>query len=357
MNLRDTYHELEQDARDYADAGRALRVLRRRRIARTAAGAACAALVIVGGVGLRQSLTHPSGDTIVAVPATSGSAEPSPAYPALPASGPIGRGAAVYTPCRHACPTLLAVTDGRRYLLGTRTVNPPGNLTLSPDGRWLGRPTASGYELRDLLGDTTHRVASPSTGGPDTAYSPWTWSADSRRVILGYHASGKVAEYTDVDLATGRLTTPRLPDGYEPVGILPSGELVLLDRSQDGESTRRQVKLRTDGSTVTLQATGDGVLADADHGLSVQVSGGRIFLLEYTGEKVAVLEFGQGGALVSRTPLADGHYAVGPTPDGYAVIQLPPDQRTGRLRLLSAGRLLHEFPGEAEIVIPGGARH
>ncbi|MEU8250040.1 hypothetical protein [Nonomuraea sp. NPDC048916] len=357
MNLRDTYHELEQEARDYADADRALRVLRRRRIVRTAAGAALAALVIAGGVGLQQGLARTPGDTIVAVPATSGSAEPSPTHPALPANGPVGQGAAVYTPCRQACPTLLALADGRQYVLGARTVNPPGNLTLSPDGRWLGMPTPSGYELRDLLGDTTHRIPAPATGGTDSAYSPWAWSADSRRLILGYHASGKVGEYTDVDLATGQITTPRLPEGSEPVGILPSGDLVLLDRSQYGESARRQVRLRTGDATVTLRATGDGVLSDADHGLSVQVSGGRVFLLEYTGEKVAVLEFDQRGVLVSRTPLADGHYAVGPTSDGYAVLQLPPDQRTGRLRLLSAGRLLREFPGEAEIVIPGGARH
>ncbi|MEV0597398.1 hypothetical protein [Nonomuraea cavernae] len=351
MNLRDSYHEPEQEARDCAGADHAPHGPRRRRIVRTAAGVTFATLLIAGGVGLQQGLARPSGDTIVAVPATPGPVS------ALPANGPVGRGAAVYTPCRQACPTLLALADGRQHLLGTRTVTPPGNLTLSPDGRWLGMPTASGYELRDLLGDTTHRIASPATGGTDTAYSPWAWSADSRRLILGYHASGKVSEYTDVDLGTGRISTPRLPEGYEPVGILPSGDLALLDQSQYGEGTRTQVRLRTGGSTVTLQASGDGVLSDADHGLSVQVSGGRVFLLEYTGEQVAVLEFGQGGALVSRTPLADGHYAVGPTADGYAVLQFPRDQRTGHQRLLSAGRLLHEFPGEAELVIPGGARH
>ncbi|GLW96383.1 hypothetical protein [Microtetraspora sp. NBRC 16547] len=357
MNLRDTYHQLEEEARDYADADRVLRVMRRRRAVRTAATVTFAALVIAGGVGLQQSLTGLSGNTITAVPAASGSATPSSAYPALPARGPVGQGAAVYTPCRYACPTLLALADGRQYLLGAHTITPPGNITLSPDGRWLGMPTASGYELRDLLGDTTRRIASPATGGAGSAYSPWAWSADSRRLILGYHASGDVSAYTDVDLTTGRATTPHLPKGYEPVGILPSGALFLLDQSQYDGSARRQVSLRTGGSAVTLRATGAGVFSDADHGLSVQVSGGRIFLLEYTGDKIAVLEFDQKGTLVSRTPLADGEYALGPTPEGYAVIQLPPDQRTGRQRLLSAGRLLHEFPGEAEIVIPGGARH
>ncbi|WP_214413828.1 hypothetical protein [Sphaerisporangium fuscum] len=353
MNLHDTYHRLEQDARDYADADRVLRVVRRRRAVRTAAGAAFAALVIAG-FGL-QSLVRPSGDTIVAVPAMSASPA---SYPALPAQGPVGQGAAVYTPCRDGCPTLLALADGRQYLLGAHTVTPPGNITLSPDGRWLGRPTENGYELRDLLGDTVRRVAgvSPATGETGYAYGPWAWSADSRRLILAYHLDGNVGKYLDVDLETGVATAPPAPEGYEPVGILNPGDLVLLDVSQY-EGVRREVKLRVGAVEVTFRATADGVLADADHGLTVQVRGDRIFLLEYTGEKVAVLQFDRKGALESRTPLADGRYPVGPTPDGYAVVQVPRDQPNGRQRLLAGDRVLQEFPGEAEIVIPGGARH
>ncbi|GII75741.1 hypothetical protein Sru01_07230 [Sphaerisporangium rufum] len=357
MNLHDTYRELEQDARDYADAGRALAVLRRRRAARTGAGAVLAAVAIAGGFGLRHGLTSSSGDTIAAIPTTAtATAEPAPPA-ALPAAGPIGRGAAVYAACRTGCPTLLDLVDGRKYTLGTGTVYPPGNITLSPDGRWLGVPTAGGYELRDLLSDVTHRIPVPPIGSAMSGYSPWAWSDDSARLILGYHADGDVSTYTEVDLTTGRTAAMRVPPGHEPVGILPSGEVILLDETQYGERPRTEVRLRTGATETTFRATGTGVLSDADHGLWVQVSRSRIFLLEYTRDQVAVLEFDPAGRLTSRTPLPEGRYAVGPTPYGYAVLQVPLNQRTGRQQLMSDGRVIHEFPGEAEIVIPGGARH
>ncbi|GAA4521028.1 MULTISPECIES: hypothetical protein [Nonomuraea] len=352
MNLRDTYHRLGADARDYADADLALRVLRRRRTVRAVTGAAAAALLVAGGFGLLQNLTR-SAETITAVPAVSTSA----GYPSLPSSGPVGRGAVVYAPCRSSCPTLLTLEDGRTYGLGARTVHPQGNITLSPDGRWLGLPTPDGYELRDLLGGTAHRVPVPGDGRADSAYSPWAWSADSRRLILGYHASGDVHAYTDVRLDDGRAEPLTPPEGYEPVGVLPSGELVLLALGQDGDGARERVRLRVGGTARTLSATGSGVLSDADHGLSVQVSGERIFVLEYTGDSVAVLRFDPRGTLVERTPLPDGQYALGPTRDGYAVVQPPADQR-GRLRLLTTdGHVLRDLPGEAEPAIPGLARH
>ena len=71
----------------------------------------------------------------------------------------MGRGAVVYAPCRSSCPTLLTLEDGRTYGLGARTVHPQGNITLSPDGRWLAfmtnqrtdvSGTARGLGLLDL---------------------------------------------------------------------------------------------------------------------------------------------------------------------------------------------------------------
>ncbi|WP_214104568.1 hypothetical protein [Acrocarpospora catenulata] len=352
MNLRDTYLQLERESRDYADADRALATLRRRRTVRQSAGAAgLAAAGLVVATLLLQ--TGGNGGEIAASPTLS--VATTPGYAALPVSGPVGQGAAVYTPCRATCPTLLSLTDGREFALGPHTVTPSGNMTLSPDGRWLGLPTLAGYQLRDLLGDTVVQVPAIGTGG---AFSPWVWSADSRRLILGYHQSGDVSGYLQVDLSTGKQTTLTPSAGYEPVGILPSGALVLLDESQYGDAERKRVTLRVDRTDITLTASPAGVFADADHGLSVQVSGGRIFVLEYTDEqKVAVAEFDTTGNRVQYTVLPDGDYAMGPTRDGYATVRMPGDQENGRQQVRVGDQVIGEYPGMAEIALPGSARH
>ncbi|MFI9592739.1 hypothetical protein [Nonomuraea sp. NPDC052265] len=61
------------------------------------------------------------------------------------------------TACQSRCPTFLLLADGRQYLLGERTVSPPGNITLSPDGRRLGR---------DVTGRQVARLPLPSDQFP-----------------------------------------------------------------------------------------------------------------------------------------------------------------------------------------------
>lgn len=270
----------------------------------------------------------------------------------LPA-GPVGAGALVYRACREGCPTFLLTTYGTQYLLGERTINPPGNFTLSPDGRWLGTPTTGGgYEVRDLQGTSIHTMRPPVSGDAESAYSPWAWSADSQRLVLGYHASGDVSAYTDVDLRTGRSAEFDLPREQEPVGILPSGNLLLLEQSR--------VQLSSAGRTFTL-TSGAGVLADADHGLSIQVSGERIFALAYSGDRITVVEFDSTGKEVARTPLPADEFPLGPVSGGFAIVQVPLDQARGRQRLEtlspSGRQLLFEVPGTADVVLPGAARH
>ncbi|WP_433242630.1 hypothetical protein ACQPYK_38415 [Streptosporangium sp. CA-135522] len=360
--LGDAYRQLDQDTHNYADAGRALSVLRRRRAGKAALVAGSAAvLVIAGGIGLQQRLSGPP-DVATTLASPTHVIKPPATAPRLPSAGSVGPGAMVYTACRSACPTFLVLQNGQQHVLGERTVNPPGNITLSPDGRWLGQPTTGGYEVRDLLGGTVHTLQPPAGGREDSAYSPWAWSADSRRLILGYHASGDVSAYAELDLGSGRITKPELSMGQEPVGVLPSGELLLLDESQYGKTPldRVTLKLADSGRTMVL-ASEAGVLADADHGLWIQVSGERIFTLAHSGDAVTVLEFDITGKRVARMPLLADQYPVGPVADGFAIIQVPQDQRNGHQKLESLSpsgrRLLFEVPGLASIVLPGAARH
>lgn len=360
--LGEAFHQLDQEVRDYADADRALATLRTRRTRRALIAGSAAVMVIVGGLVAFQARSPVDRDAAVTVTSPTHAVEP-PAHAAtLPSTGPVGRGALVYTACQSQCPTFLLLADGRQYLLGERTVSPPGNITLSPDGRWLGQPAQGGYDVRDLLGGAVHRLEPPAGADADSAYSPWAWSADSRRLIVGYHTSGNVRSYHALELPSGRTTVLDVPPGHEPVGLLPSGEPLLLDAARYGKPPLERVTLKqaNTGGTVTLTSEA-GVLADTDHGLSVQVSGERVFILEYSGDRITVLEFDVTGRQVARLPLPADQYPVGPVDGGFAVIQVPQDQARGRQKLEvvtpSGHRPLFDVPGLAAVVLPGGARH
>ncbi|MFI6315964.1 hypothetical protein ACIBG8_00510 [Nonomuraea sp. NPDC050556] len=355
-HLGEAYHRLDQDARDYTDAGRALGTLRARRRRRAVVAGV---LAIALGVGVQQWLS-PRGDgtaTVASAPPSVPAIQPPADAPPLPVTGPVGRGALVYTACQSACPTFLVLTDGTQRLLGQRTVYPPGNITLSPDGRWLGRPVDGGYEVRDLLGSAVHHLEPPVGGGADSAYSPWAWSADSRRLIAGYHASGNVSSYVVLDLSNGVHTPLSVPEGQEPVGLLPSGAPILLTSSP---SPRNRLTLQHDGKTVVLTSD-EGVFSDTDHGVSIQVYGESLFVLEYSADRIAVLTFNADGKRQNRVALSADEFPVGPVAGGFAIIRLPNDQARGRQQLESVsptGRIpLFDLPGQAAIVLPGGTRH
>ncbi|MFI7108518.1 hypothetical protein ACIBK9_19595 [Nonomuraea sp. NPDC050227] len=321
-----------------------------------------AVMVVVGALAVFQARSPAGPDTGVTVASPPHVVRPPAQAPALPVTGPAGRGLLVYTACQSQCPTFLLLADGRQFLLGARTVSPPGNITLSPDGRWLGQPVRGGYEVRDLLGVAVHRLEPPAGGGADSAYSPWAWSADSRRLIVGYHASGDVRSYRTLELPSGHARELDLPPGREPVGLPPSGEPLLLDIGRHDRPPLDRVTLEHAGTGHTLTLTsGAGVLSDTDHGLSVQVSGERIFTLEYSGDRITVLEFDVTGRQVARLPLPAGRFPVGPVDGGFAVVQVPQDQVRGRQELAvlspSGSRPLFDVPGLAAVVLPGGARH
>jgi DNA-directed RNA polymerase specialized sigma24 family protein len=353
-DLRGAYVGLGRVARNYAHADRALCSLRRRRVVRSAGAATIGMLVVAAGIVVPQQLAdHPNEPRALGPNATPSASLPATA-PLLPTNEAVGPAQAVYAPCR-GCPALLALADGREYSLG-ETIHPPGNITLSPDGRWLGIPTPDGYELRDLRGDTMYHVAAPQNGHVGSSFSPWAWSPDSRRLLLGYHADGNVSAYVEVDLGSGAITDPDLPTGLVPVGILSSGTWVFLDRSQYFEGEHQQVELRIGDQAVTFNATGLGDLSRG-YGPSVQVGADHIFMAEFSQSKVvAILKFDSAGRLVEHLALDDDQYPIGPTPHGYASIELPANITTGQLELFIDGQFVREVPGEASIVLPGRAR-
>ncbi|GIH98408.1 hypothetical protein [Planobispora takensis] len=365
--LRAAYGELEREARDYADPVRAVAAARRRRAGRTAAGGVLAAAAVAGVVGLAgygpwaSRETGPvTGATASATASatagpTAGPAAVSPpaSAPPLPAEGTGAAGLLVYTGCVNGCPTYLLTADGRQYLLGEKTAPPPGNLTLSPDGRWLGLPAGTGYRLHDLVGGAVHTVDAPPDGAPGAVYSPWTWSADGRRLVLGHHAGGEVGAYVEVDLDDGGRTTALTPArGFEPVGMLASGEPLLFEESRYGErATRVTLTVGESGRRITLDG-GSTPLVSADGGPVIWTRGDRIYAA--APDSTAVVVFGADGGELARLRLKPGQTPLAPAGDGLAVL-------TGsRLELWTASgarRPLYDLPQEALTVLPGQARH
>ncbi|WP_066373855.1 hypothetical protein [Herbidospora mongoliensis] len=324
MNPREALHDLAEDARDYGDPDRAIRTVGRRQVIRWSAAATVLTVLIVGAVLMRPVQEKPV--TVV--------------------THPMARAHSLYAVCRVDCPTLLRLTDGREIQIGVGTINPPGNMTISPDGRWLGLPEGGGYVLRDLLGDTIYRVPAE----PGGVYGPWVWSADSNRIILGHHKDGDVSHYLDVDLGTGRITRPMVLDGNEIVGLTPGHDLIL----QPDQQAVDELALDVAGRAVLFRPQ-SGPLTDADHGLWVQSRGDRLYLLVY-GESVSVESFNLDGTADTLMRIPDGRFAVGPTATGYVVVE-PGNQAQRLYETGEQERLLGEYPPRAEIVIPGLARH
>ncbi|TKK88094.1 hypothetical protein FDA94_14300 [Herbidospora galbida] len=325
MNPREAYLDLADDARDYGDPDRAIDTAGRRRATRWSA-VAVAVTVIALFTWLRP---QPEAAPVLREPPHSGV-----------------RAHSVYSTCRVGCPTMLRLTDGRDFEIGVDTVHPPGNYTISPDGRWLGIPERGGYELGDLLGGPNLRLPAE----PGGVYGPWVWAADSSRIILAHHRDGDVSHYLDVDLRTGRMTRPAVPEGTEIVGLTGGGELIL----QPPQKVTDELTLTVAGRPVVFRAQ-TGLFADDDHGLWIQSRGDQLYLHEY-GEETVIQMFSPDGRADAYLRIPDGRYAVGPTVAGYVVVE--PGDRVQRLYEIGREeRLVGEYPRDAGVVIPGLARH
>jgi hypothetical protein len=228
--LRDLLDDLATEARGYGDPDRAVGTARRRVAVRRVAVPLVAAAVVAL---LAAVLTSPamrgrldSGPEIGTTP------DAHPQYPdrvtgpenaeRLPESPLSGPAAFVYAPCPRECDPYLVMPDGTPYRLPRPDRGPPDyGYSLSPDGRWLGWPTAAGFQLRDLVGG---QAISISDSGPGVTEA-WVWAPDSRTVLLARHHDGTVAHYLLWSLHGGSRT--RLaPSPATVVAMRNTGDLV-----------------------------------------------------------------------------------------------------------------------------------
>ena len=360
--LDEAYRDLAADARNYADPDRVLHEARRRRTRRATLLVAAVVTAVASALGVAQ-LVRPPSQIAAPAPAVRTIAPPPSSTP-LPQDSAVGRGTLVYTACQFGCPTYLVVEDGRQFLLDEQTEPPPGNLTLSPDGRWLGRPTSTGYSLRDLLGTDTRLIEVPRSSGVDgLRLSPWGWADDSQQAILGAHTDGDVARYLSVSLPSGRTATAAVPAGTEPVGLSRSGDLLLLDERSYGRLplTRVDLQLGDTGPGIRIQTVAPStVLADQDHGLTLQVRNDRIYALTHATSQAAVVQYDLRGRTVGEARLGPADAPLGPVDEGYAVLSVPASGgATAELTVLSGTtrRVLAVLPSAALVVLPGSSRH
>ncbi|GAA3278921.1 hypothetical protein GCM10020218_029510 [Dactylosporangium vinaceum] len=207
---------------------RAHRIRRRRRLAGAAAAAAATAVVLAAGVAVWPG-GRPGAEPAAPVPTVLTSRRPT--LPALPDAA-VGAASLLYhEPCTGgSCDADVTVlVDGRRYALGR--LGDLGTPSLSPDGRWVAALFGSGYRLRDLTSD-----AAPQAPLGDRlrsgVWEPMGWSPDSRWLVMWSVLGGDTFGYTRVELTSRQVVTYRPPVANEVIAVLPSGELVVVDRGR-----------------------------------------------------------------------------------------------------------------------------
>jgi hypothetical protein len=228
--LRDLLDDLAADARGYGDPDLAVASARRRVAVRRVAVplVAAAAVAILAAVLAAPAVRHrvDGGPGIGTTPDTEaeypdrvsvpGRADPLP-------DAPLADNAAfVYAPCPRDCDPFLVMQDGTQYRLPRPDIGPPVyGYSLSPDGRWLGWPTAAGYQLRNLRGDA---MAIPDNGPGIT--EAWVWAPDSQSLLLARHHDGAVDHYTVVRPFESALPLRIAPPPATVVAMRNNGDLV-----------------------------------------------------------------------------------------------------------------------------------
>lgn len=333
------YRETADQARDYADPDRAVATVRRRRRIRVALVVPVVAAVLGAGMLLRPQPAPPPATATISVSdpvVLAAPAEPRP----LPA-GATGTAALAYTPCFSGCDALVALTDGRQFVV------PPdpagvfaGTLSLSPGGAWLGYPVSDEYLVRHLTGTTVHRVPAP----PGHRIGAAAWSADATRLLLADEPrAGGDAVYHLLDLTTGTTTKAAIPPGQRAVGLLADGSVLTRPSTPSG-------------STLTLTATGGrtypialgGELAAGESAQSAHLArnGIDVWIVVGTphadvptanGKPTAVLLAALTGTVRARyaVPASGLSEPLGPTPDGFVLSHRPEPADPGKITLVT----------------------
>jgi hypothetical protein len=125
--------------------------------------------------------------------------------------GVLSRAELVYA-CVQGCRPVVVFLDGREFEVPT-DASSTREVTLSPDGRWLGYPLGTGFVVRDLLGHAELRTGSDAV---DRRLQAWAWTPDSSQLLLAEVRDGRPEAFVLL-----RVGGP--PDGAAWLGTGPPG--------------------------------------------------------------------------------------------------------------------------------------
>lgn len=251
-------------------------------------------------------------------------AAPTEAKP-LPA-GATGTAALVYTPCFSGCDALVALADGRQFVV------PPdpagvfaGTLSLSADGGWLGYPVSGDYLVRDLTGAKILRVQATD---PSRRIGATAWSADSTKLLLFDEPRvGGDAVHQLLDVTTGTTTKPSIPEGQRAVGVLSDGSVLYRPAAPTGTTLTLTA---TGGRTYPIALGGDLAAGESVQSVRLARNGTDVWIVvgiphpevvTATGKPTAVVLATLAGKPLGRydVPAAGRWEPLSPTPDGFVL--------------------------------------
>jgi hypothetical protein len=319
-------------------------------------GSIVLALLIVGAAALVGSR---SGEP-AAAPSDGATSGP----PTLPEDTRVGRADVVYA-CVQGCAATVRLVDGREFEIPTDAPS-ARDITLSPDGRWLGYPLGTGFVLQDLIGPGGYRLGGRAVDGRLAA---WSWSADSTLLLLAELRDGEPAEFLLQNLDDRSRTRVPVWPGREVLGVRVPAELLTTPQPYTGAGSRVDIEVSNTSRTVISAKTVD-VSRHLQPGErlepgSLRFTGGDeyeiVVLRNGDDQPVGVVRFGTpaGGRRYDLTDPSPGRWSVlGTGANGRAFVRNG-QNRTAVWYLLPNGTFTPgpDLPGDLLIIPPGSARY
>jgi hypothetical protein len=179
------------------------------------------------------------------------SAGPSAGPETLPEEGVLSLAELAFS-CVRGCTPVLLLADGREFTIPT-DASSVRDVTLSPDGRWLGYPLGTGFVVRDLLGSDGYRLGSRAV---NRRLAAWAWSADSSLLLLADLRDGRPEEFFVQNLPNRSHTSVTVWPGHELLGVRPPSELITV-RTDAGSGARVAIDLTNEFGRTTASLTVD----------------------------------------------------------------------------------------------------
>lgn len=374
MTLKDAYETVGENVPALGDVDLAIRTARRRRL-RTVVGVPVLAAAAAAAVVLTVSIPR-----WTAAPDPASSSESTQLYFTewVPFSGligePAGAGTLVYRDCAD-CPVQLLRKDGKSFafadlrsdLVAKLPASGLDGLFLSYDGRWLGLPRGTAYELHDVASAET---VLQLPAGP--AGSRWAPVGGGLTNGFARYVGDKVTAYADIDWTRLVVEVDEVPDGYARLPVRArGGDLDDAAPVRPGErlATIDSEWARGDDFGLGLRADETfagplGVPSVVDPPTTHQRDSGAwqvaTAFVERDGELVpsAVLRLGMDDTTVRRIDIPSGWELLGALDRDQVAL----GQRTAEgLEVVAFGfdgtrRTLHRLGPDTEVLLPGIGR-